>query len=54
MGILEFVRRRTVHSPVSDDSEFNEPDEIKKIGNVMIAPAPIRPTSVDTDKEVKQ
>jgi hypothetical protein len=53
MGLLEFIRRRTVHSPVSNDSEFNEPDEIKKIGNVMIAPEPIRPTNVDKDKEVK-
>jgi hypothetical protein len=54
VGLLEFIRRRTAHSRVSDDTEFNEPDEIKKIGNIMIAPAPIPPTNVDKDKEVKQ
>ena len=53
MGLLKSIRKRTVHSPVSDDTEFDEPDEIKKIGNVMIAPAPIRPTNADKDKEVK-
>jgi hypothetical protein len=51
MGLAKFIRRRTVHSPVSNETEFNEPDEIKRIGNVMIAPPPIRPTNVAKDKE---
>ena len=52
MSLLGFIKR-ILHSSARDDSEFIEPEEIKKIGNVIAAPALTTPPD-ENSKETKQ